>query len=43
MSLDFIMFLKISELNGPLPKKKPSKNPQLIHITLKAGLVIKDV
>jgi hypothetical protein len=39
------MFLKISQLNGPLQKKKPSKykNPQLIHITLQEGLVIKDV
>jgi len=36
------MFLKISQLNGPL-QKKPSKykNPQLIHMALQEGLVIK--
>jgi hypothetical protein len=38
------MFLKISQLNGPL-RKKPSKykNPQLIHMALLEGLVIKDI
>ncbi len=41
---DFIMFLKISQLNGPL-RKKPSKykNPQLIHMALLEGLVMKDI
>jgi hypothetical protein len=40
------MFLKISQLNGPLPKKKNHQNihPQLIHMTLQEGrLVIKDI
>jgi hypothetical protein len=36
------MFLKISQLNGPLQKKKPVKcTPTLIHMTLQEGLVIK--
>jgi hypothetical protein len=38
--------LKISELNGPLQKKKkkqPKSTPQLIHMTLQGGLVIKDI
>jgi hypothetical protein len=40
------MFWMISQLNDPLPKKKkkPSKlHPQLIHMTLQEGLVIKDI
>jgi len=39
------MFLKISQLNGPLQKKKKGQNihPQLIHMTLQRGLVIKDI
>jgi hypothetical protein len=39
------MFLKIRQLNGPLQKNKPSKykNPQLVHMTLQEGLVIKDI
>jgi hypothetical protein len=41
------MFLKISQLNGPLPKKKKKTHqnidPQLIHMTLQEGLVIKDI
>jgi hypothetical protein len=41
---DFIIFLKIGQLNGPL-QKKPSKykNSQLIHMALQEGLVIKDI
>jgi hypothetical protein len=37
------MFLKISQLNGPL-QEKPHQNihPQLIHMTLQ-GVVIKDI
>ncbi len=33
---DFIMFLKISQLNDSLQKKKDHQNihPQLIHVTL---------
>jgi hypothetical protein len=39
------MFLKISQLNGPLQQKKSSKykNTQLIHMTLQECLVIKDI
>jgi hypothetical protein len=40
------MFFKISQLNGPLQKKKkPSKykNPQLIPMALQEGLIIKDI
>jgi len=40
------MFLKISQLNGPLQKKKKKGqniHPQLIHMTLQRGLVIKDI
>jgi hypothetical protein len=39
------MFLKISQLNGPLIAKKNHQNihPQLIHMTLQEGLVIKDI
>jgi hypothetical protein len=46
------MFLKISQLNGPLQKKKKKKkkkknlqniHSQLIHMTLQEGLVIKDI
>jgi hypothetical protein len=39
---NFIILLKISQQNGPL-QKKPSKykNPQLIHMALHEGLVIK--
>jgi hypothetical protein len=39
------MVLKISQLNGPLEKKKPHQNihPQLIHLTLEDNLVIKDI
>jgi hypothetical protein len=39
------MFLKISQLNGPLQKKEtdPNIHPQLIHTTLQGGLVIEDI
>jgi hypothetical protein len=39
------MFLKISQLNGPSQKEKNRQNihPQLIHMTLQEGLVIKDI
>jgi hypothetical protein len=39
------MFLKISQLHGPLQKKKNHQNihPQLTHTTLQEGLVIKDI
>jgi hypothetical protein len=42
------MFLMISQLNSPLPQKKkkkktPSQYPQLNHMTLQEGLVIKDI
>jgi hypothetical protein len=40
------MFWKISQLNGPLQKKKKTNqniHPQLIHITLQRGLVIEDI
>ncbi len=43
---DFIMFFKISQLNGPLQKKKKNHqniHPQVIHMTLQEGLVIKDI
>jgi hypothetical protein len=42
---DFIMFLMQSQLNGPLQKKKWSKNmhPQLINMTSQEGMVIKDI
>jgi hypothetical protein len=42
---NFIMFLKISQLNGPLQKKiKNHQNihPKFIHMTLQDGLV-KDI
>jgi hypothetical protein len=39
------MYLKISQLNGPLQKQKKHQNihPQLIHMTLQEGLVIRYV
>jgi hypothetical protein len=38
------MFLKISQLNGPLQKKNHQTiHPQLIHMTLQEGPVIKDI
>jgi len=42
---DFIIFLMKSQLNGPLQKKKPSKNihPQLINMTSQESMVIKDI
>jgi hypothetical protein len=42
---DFIMFLKISQLNGSLQKLKNHQNIhlQLIHVTLQEGLIIKDI
>jgi hypothetical protein len=41
----FLNFLNISQLIGPLQKKKNPQNihPQLIHITLQEGLAIKDI
>jgi hypothetical protein len=40
------MFLKISQLNGPLQKKNQKNqniHPQLIHMILQGGLVIKNI
>jgi hypothetical protein len=40
------MFWMISQLNGPLQKKEKKHqniHPQLIHMTLQEGLVIKDI
>jgi hypothetical protein len=39
------MFLKISQLNGPIAKTKKHQNihSQLIHTTLQEGLVIRYV
>jgi hypothetical protein len=39
------MFLKISQLYGPLQNKKNQQNvhPQLIHRTLQESMVIKDI
>jgi len=39
---NFIVFLNISQLNGPLPKKN-HQNAQLIHMILQEGMVIKDI
>jgi hypothetical protein len=41
---DFIMFLKISQINGPIAKKNHQNiHPQLIHMTLQGSLVFKDI
>jgi hypothetical protein len=42
-----MIFLKISQLNGPLQNiikyNHPNIHPQLINMTLQEGLVIKDI
>jgi hypothetical protein len=38
------MFLQISQINGPVQKENNQNiHPQLIHMTLQEGLVIKDI